>query len=68
MDNETESSTALLGSIFLDDCLKETIDNAIDNLTVAQCEIIKDGIEQHGEIGHYGRNFIVAAIRAELAK
>ncbi len=68
MDKEKESKKVLLGSIFLDDCLKETIENAIDSLTAAQCLIIKDGIEQHGKIGHYGRNFIVAAMRTELAK
>jgi hypothetical protein len=41
---------------------------ALKTLNPTQCQIIKDGIEQSGQIGHYGRRFIAKAILSHLKK
>ncbi len=38
------------------------IKKGLDNLNAGQISIIKDGIEQMGKIGHYGKSFIVTRI------
>ena len=38
------------------------IEKALKKLDKVQCAIIKDGIDQFGKIGHYGRSFIAKAL------
>ncbi len=42
------------------------IREALGDLNATQVSIIKDGIEQHGCIGHYGRNFITTVIMCRV--
>lgn len=46
----------------------DLIIEALKNLNSGQISIIKDGIEQNGGIGHYGRHFIANAITDSLIK
>lgn len=40
----------------------EIIEILSNKLSTTQCEIIADGIKEHGHIGRYGRRFIAKAI------
>ena len=47
---------------------KELIYKAIDGLNSTKIEIIKNGIDQMGKIGHHGKSFIARAILEQLQK
>ena len=50
----------------LKELTESQIKKGLNSLNAAQISIIKNGIEQHGKIGHYGRHFIVTVILEAL--
>lgn len=47
---------------------RDQIKKGLDSLNSAAISIIKDGIEQSGKIGHYGKNFIATKILEQVKK